>query len=395
MNIHNHNFVGKSIDYSVNAEVFEGKARDVADKVLRPNAAEIDRTEQYSYENVKALLDARVLGMSIPVEYGGAGAGFDVVCRVIEEVAKACGVSGRIVVDTNMGAVPAIMEYGTHEQKSLTADLVLTGDKPAICISEPEAGSDAKSMLTRADKNEYGYVLNGTKHWITGAGVSKLFLIVSHVYEDDKYLGMGAFLIVDGETEGFKIGKRIPTMGLRGLPEGFVHMDNCQVADSALLVPKSGFEKGFGEIMMAYNSQRIGAAAVALGIAQGAYELALAYTQKRKQFGQPIADFQGLQWKLADMSIKLRASRLLIQETACLGTPFPDPVQAAQAKIFAAETAIAVTNDALQLHGAVGYGRELPLERMVRDARMFAIGGGTTEILRNTVALGLLERKYK
>ena len=333
--------------------------------------------------------------MSIPVEYGGLGAGFDVICTVIEEIAKVCGVSGRFVVDTNMGAVPAIMEYGSHQQKSLTADLVLAGDKPAICISEPEAGSDAKSMLTRADRNKHGYLLNGTKHWITGAGLSKLYVVVSHVYENDQNLGMGAFLLIDGEVEGFRIGKRIPTMGLRGLPEGFIHLENCQVPEAALLVPSGGFEKGFGEIMTAYNSQRIGAAAVALGIAQGAYEHAIIYTKKRKQFGRPIADFQGLQWKLADMSIKLHAARLMIQETARLADPFPDPVHAAQAKIFAAEAAIAVTNDALQLHGAAGYGRELPLERMVRDARMFAIGGGTTEILRNTVASGILTGKFQ
>ena len=395
MNIHNHNFKPKSTDHVVNMESIKAIAGDVAKKVLEPNAAEIDRTEQYPYENVQSLLNAGLLGMTIPVEYGGAGAGFDVVCAAIEEVAKVCGVSGRIVVDTNMGAVPAIMEYGTHEQKSLTAELVFTGDKPAICFSEPEAGSDAKSMLTRADKNEQGYVLNGTKHWITGAGVTKLFLVVSHVYDAEKYLGMGAFLIVDGETKGFKIGKRIPSMGLRGIPEGFVHLENCQVPETALLVPDGGLEKGFGEIMKAYNTQRIGAAAVALGIAQGAYELALLYTKKRKQFGQPIADFQGIQWKLADMSIKLRASRLLIQETARTGDPFPDPVQVAQAKILAAETAIEVTNDALQLHGAAGYGRELPLERMVRDARMFSIGGGTTEILRNTVASGILGQKFQ
>ncbi|MEP3600032.1 MAG: acyl-CoA dehydrogenase family protein [Stappiaceae bacterium] len=369
------------------------RTKEVADRVLRPNAAEVDRTEAYPFDNVRALCDAGLCGMSMPVAYGGMGASFDAVCVAVEEAAKACGISGRIIVDTNMGAVPAIMTYGSPAQKQRTAELVLAGDKPAICFSEPNAGSDATGMQTRAEKRGDGYVLNGVKHWITGAGVSKLFLMLAHVFDGETDLGIGSFMIVDGETDGFRIGKRIPAMGLRGIPEGFVHLEDCYVPSSALILPPEGLRKGFGQIMRAYNSQRIGAAAVALGIAQGAYEEALAYVDKREQFGRPISEFQGLQWKLADMSIKLRAARLMIEDTARAGDPFPDMTMAAQAKIFAAEAAVEVTNEALQMHGAAGYGRELPLERMVRDARMFTIGGGTTEILRNMVASGILNRK--
>jgi hypothetical protein len=159
------------------------------------------------------------------------------------------------------------------------------------------------------------------------------------------------------------------------------------------LLPPAGLKKGFGQIMRAYNSQRIGAASVALGIAQGAYEEALSYVDKRHQFDRPISEFQGVQWKLADMSVKLRAARLLIHDTARASDPFPDMVDSAQAKIFTAEMAVEVTHEALQLHGAAGYGRDLPLERMARDARMFTIGGGTVEILRNMVASGILDRK--
>ena len=338
------------------------------------------------------MAEAGIVGMTIPTELGGKGASFEATCIAVEEAAKACGISGRIVVDSNMGAVPAIMAYGTGAQKQRTAELVLAGDKPAICFTEPTAGSDATSMKTRADRTPDGYVLNGEKYWITGGGITKLYLVLAHVFDGDSYQGIGSFLIEEG-TEGLRVGKRIPAMGLRGIPESHLHFEDCAVPEGSLLVPPAGLKKGFGQIMRAYNSQRIGAAAVALGLAQGAYEEAVKYVEERQQFDRPISDFQGVQWKLADMSIKLRAARLMIQDTARGSDPFPDMVASAQAKIFTAEMAIDVTNDALQLHGANGYGRDLPLERMCRDARMFTIGGGTVEILRNMVASGVLNRK--
>lgn len=363
-----------------------------AEEVLKPAAVEIDRTEQYPFSHAKTLADMGISGMTMPKEYGGRGASFLDVCVAVEEAARVCGISGRIVVDTNMGAVPAIMNYGTEEQKRRMADLVKDGDKPAICFTEPAAGSDATSMVTRADRKGSGYVLNGAKYWITGAGVTRLYLILAHVYDEDAYRGIGSFMVEIG-ADGFRIGDRIPSMGLRGIPEGYIHLDDCYVDEAALLLPPSGLKKGFGQIMRAYNSQRIGAASVALGIAQGAYEEALKYVDHRHQFGRPISEFQGVQWKLADMSIKLRAARLMIHDTARAADPFPDMTLSAQAKIFTAEAAIWITNEALQLHGANGYGRDLPLERMARDARMFTIGGGTTEILRNMVASGILKRR--
>jgi alkylation response protein AidB-like acyl-CoA dehydrogenase len=195
---------------------------------------------------------------------------------------------------------------------------------------------------------------------------------------------------VERDTPGFRIGRRELMMGLRGIPEGELHFEGCVVPREHLLVgPGDGFKK----LMRAYNGQRLGAATVALGLAQGAYERALAYSTERRQFGRPIADFQGLRWKLADMSVKLDAARLLIHRAAARADRgFPDALEAAKAKTFTAETAQAVTSEALQIHGAAGYGRSLPLERMVRDARMFAIGGGTLEMMRNLIADGLLPR---
>jgi 3-sulfinopropanoyl-CoA desulfinase len=187
--------------------------------------------------------------------------------------------------------------------------------------------------------------------------------------------------------------RRIHAMGIRGIPEALIEFDGVQVDHAMKVTPPGRSESGFAGLMNAYNAQRVGAATVALGIAQGAFELALAFAKTREQFGRPIMEFQGLQWMLADMSIQLEAARLMIWKAASSGSEFPSMFEAARAKVLAAETAIKVTNDALQIHGSAGYGRDLPLERMVRDARMFTISGGTAQILRTQVAGTLLGAK--
>jgi alkylation response protein AidB-like acyl-CoA dehydrogenase len=272
---------------------------------------------------------------------------------------------------------------------------VLGGDKPAICITEPEAGSAASDMTTRADKRGDTYVLNGKKHWITGGGVSRLHLIFARVFDErGAEQGIGGFIAVRDETPGLVIGPRERTMGLRGIPETEIRFEDMSVPAAGVVVPPRGFAHGFADLMDAYNSQRVGAATVALGVAAGAFGHALAYTREREQFGRPIYEFQGLQWMLADMSIQLEAARALVYKAAAsAGNGFPDVLMAAQAKVYASEMAIRVTNDALQLFGAAGYSQSRPLERMVRDGRMFAIGGGTAQILRTLVASRLLDRK--
>ncbi|WP_085907037.1 3-sulfinopropanoyl-CoA desulfinase [Kiloniella majae] len=371
------------------------RARGLAQDVFAPRAASIDSAEMYPWENCFALRDAGFMGMTIPKAYGGAGVGYREAVVLVEEVAKACGVTGRIAVEANMGAIGAIMAYGSEKQKKLAAELVLDGDKPAICITEPESGSAATEMTTRADKVGNDYVLNGTKHWITGGGVSRLHLIFARVYENNEPQGIAGFLVVRGEpgAEGLSIGRREPTMGLRGIPETEVHLKDLHVPSDMMLQPPSGLRKGFGDLMTAYNGQRVGAAAVALGIAAGAYEQAETFIQEREQFGRPICEFQGLQWMLADMSVQISAARALINE-AVSGEGFPDKTKAAQAKLFTSEMAVTVSNNALQMHGAAGYSRRNPVERMVRDARMFTIGGGTAQVLRNVIASDLLNRKF-
>lgn len=374
------------------------QARHLADTVFAPRAAEIDRSEAYPWHNVAALRDAGLMGYTIPAAFGGSGGSFLDAALIIEEVARVCGVTGRIVVEANMGAIAAVMQYGDDSQRRLAAELVLAGDKPAICITEPEAGSAAAEMTTRADRRGDRYIVSGRKHWITGAGVSRLHLIYARVFDESgRDQGIGGFLAVRdpnaGTPPGLRIGKREPAMGLRGIPEAEVIFEDLEIPETMALRRGNGTLRSFAELMNAYNSQRIGAAAVALGIAHGAFEAATAFVQQRHQFGRPIAEFQGLQWMLADMAVQLNAARLCIHQAAASADPFPDPLLAAQAKIFASEMAIKVTNDALQLFGARGYSRDYPMERMARDARMFTIGGGTAQVLRNFVASRLLGRK--
>ena len=377
----------------------QGRARAFALSAVAPRAAAIDRAEEYPWDVVRALAEAGFMGMTVPRELGGQGRSFLDAVLVVEEVAKFCAVSARIVVEANMGAISTVMAYGTEAQRRLAAELVLAGDKPAICITEPEAGSDATAMRTRADRRPRGggFVLNGRKHWITGAGVSRLHLIFARAFDEDGLeLGIGGFLAVRGEGApgGLRVVRREPTMGLRGMPEGELVFEDLEVPVDMVLVPPSGFRRGFADLLNAYNSQRVGAGAVAMGVAAGAFDLAVEWAKRREQFGRPIGEFQGLQWMLADMQTKLTASRLMLHAAARSRGPgggaFPDPMLAAQAKIFASEAAVGIVNDALQLHGARGYSRDLPLERMARDVRMFTIGGGTAQVLRTLVASKVL-----
>ena len=377
----------------------QARAREFAQGVVRPRAAAVDRDEQYPWDIVKALTEAGFVGMTIPSALGGQGRSFLDAVLVIEEMAKCCTVTARIVVETNMGAISTVMAYGSESQKKLAARLVLAGDKPAICITEPDAGSDTTAMTTRADRRGDVYVINGMKHWITGAGVSKLHLIFARVFDERGHdLGIGGFLAVrdkaNGSNLGLRVTRREQTMGLRGMPEGELTFENLEVPADMAVLPPSGFRRGFADLMNAYNSQRVGAGTVAMGIAAGALDHALDWAKTREQFGRKIGEFQGLQWMLADMQTQITAARLMLYAAARSrgpdGSAFPDPMLAAQAKIFASESAIKIVNDALQLFGARGYSRDLPLERMARDVRMFTIGGGTAQVLRTLVASKML-----
>lgn len=387
---------GPAFQLSDDQTALQMRARNFARTIAAPQAAETDRTETYPASVVEALAREGFMGMTTPQSLGGPGQSYFNACLVVEEMAAACGVTGRIVVEGNMGAVGAIITYGDDAQRASAAEHVLSGDKPAICITEPDAGSAATDMTTTATRDGDHYVLNGVKHWITGGGVSRLHLIFARVIENGEDEGIGGFIAYLGE-DGLEIGAREPAMGLRGIPETQVIMRNMRLDRSRLITPPEGLKKGFAGLMNAYNAQRVGAATVALGVARGAFEHACAFLKEREQFGRPLAEFQGLQWMVADMAVKIDAARLMIwraaQSADVTASGFPEPMLAAQAKLMTSEMAVDVTNTALQLHGARGYSRNLPLERMVRDARMFTIGGGTAQMLRNLIAGGVLEMR--
>ena len=367
------------MDFSLTDEqrALIASARALADDPFRERAALYDREERWPTENVADLVRAGYMGMSLPVEDGGQGRSvFDTVL-VVEPIGRACATTARIVVDATIGPVGILRHLGTEEQRRRYFPLVVAGDKPAICITEREAGSDARAMRTTAYRDGDGYRLEGRKWFITGAGVSRIYLVAARVDGEDE---IGCF-IVEAETDGLTT-RRIPTMGVRAMPEGEVILEGCRIP-SGNRIPTP---RGFRDIITVYNAQRIGAAAVALGIAQGALELAVEHARERRQFAQPIGNFQGLQWKLANMRLAVESARWLVYRAAWgAGHGLPDPTDAALAKIAAAEAAQRVANEALQIFGSYGYSREEPLERMVRDARMFTIAGGTAEVLRNLV----------
>jgi hypothetical protein len=360
------------------------RAREVAQEAAA-QAAATDRSGQYPWPMVARMTEAGFMGLTIPREWGGPGGSVLDAALVVEEFSKACAVCG-------------IMAYGTEAQKKLAAGLVLAGDKPAICITEPGAGSAATEMTTTAVRKGDTWVIDGAKTWITGGGVSRLHLIFARAIEDGEFKGIGGFIVVrngEGDPPGLVVKRRIPSLGLCGMPEAELEFRALEVPDSMVLRAPGGFARGFGRLIDAYNGQRVGAATVAMGLAQGALDHALARAGSRRQFGRPIAEFQGLGWMLADMSIEVEAARALIHRAARSAGPagFPDRLAAAQAKVFASEMAIRVTNAALQVWGAEGYSKDNPVERYLRDARMFAIAGGTAQVLRTQVAEQILGRK--
>jgi alkylation response protein AidB-like acyl-CoA dehydrogenase len=378
--------MGMRFPLTAEEAALQARVRALADQVFRERAARWDEREEYPWENVKALVDAGLMGMTIPPAYGGQGRSLLEAILAIEQVARACGVTGRLLVDSNLGPVGMIVHLGTEAQKRRYLPRVLQGDKPAVAITEPRAGSAAADLETRAERDGEAWVLTGTKRWITGAGVSQTYVVFCRFEGIPGAAGIGA-VIVEAGTPGLAVTRRERAMGMRGIPEGEVLLDRCRVPAENLLVGAGGFKR----LMAAYNGQRLGAAAVALGLAEGALEAAVRHVGAREQFGRPIGHFQGLRWMVADMALQVEAARQLIYRAAAnAGHGLPDMVEAAMAKTLASETAVRVTNDALQLFGAEGYSRDLPLERMVRDARMFTIAGGTVQMLRNVVARAYL-----
>jgi alkylation response protein AidB-like acyl-CoA dehydrogenase len=369
-------------------------------KEFRKKAPRWDENHEYPWENVHLLREANILGMTIPTKYGGQERPLIDAILAIETAAKYCGVTARIIVEINMGAVGCVMAYGTEEQRKLVAHRILNeGDKPAIAMTEPESGTALTDLQTRADKIGTAYVINGTKHWITGGGVSVTNLVFARFFEDGNELGIGGIL-VDKGIPGFSFGTVERALGLRGIPETELIFKDCEVPEENVVVPGEGVE-GFKKLMYGYNGQRVGASAVALGLAQGAHNLAIGWMKKRKAFGRAISEFQGLQWMMAEAEMELNAARLLIYKAACNARDLPNNVklpymdESSMAKAYTGHASFKVVSDSLQMFGAYGYSQDMPLERMLRDVRMFQIGGGTTQAQLNMIARSVFGRKFK
>ena len=372
---------------------------EVGRDVFAKKAARWDENHEYPWENIEQLKELGVLGMTIPEAYGGQESPLIDAILAIETTAKYCGVTARVIVETNMGALGCVMAYGTDEQRKLVARRILEdGDKPAIGMTEPEAGTALTDLAATAEKKGDSYIINGTKHWITGGGVSVSNLIYVRFIEDGKDMGIGGIL-VDKGTEGFTFGTVEKAMGLRGIPETELIFNDCMVPAENVVVKGDGNE-GFKKLMNGYNGQRVGASAVALGLAQGAHDLAVEYMKKRTAFNRPISEFQGLQWMMADAEMELNAARLLIYKAACNARDLPNNVrlpfmdEASMAKAYTGHAALDVVSESLQMFGAAGYSQSLPLERMFRDVRMFQIGGGTTQAQKNMIARSIFKKKF-
>ncbi|MEZ5038672.1 MAG: acyl-CoA dehydrogenase family protein [Saprospiraceae bacterium] len=379
-----------NFNLSKKKQAWVAQIRSFALKEVAPFAAKWDQDEHIPRAQIQKYADAGFFGMTLPSKYGGQGRSALEAILAIEEVARHCGISGRLIVDHNFGAAITILNFGTEEQRQRILPGICNGQHlMSIGMTEPEAGSALTDLSTAAFSDGNDYVLNGVKHWITGAGEREYTLVYARFEGVPGPKGIGAIL-VHKDMPGFRYEGRIPSLGVRGVQEGILVFDNMRVPQENLVVPPGS---AFSRLMSAYNGQRVGASAVALGIAQGAFDFAKSYADQRQQFGKRITDFQAMQFKLADMAIELDAARLLIYRAASNAkAAITDRHESSIAKVFASEMALRVTSEAIQLCGAQGYSRQLPLERMFRDVRCFTLAGGSAEIQRIGIATTLLGR---
>ncbi len=363
--------------------------RQFAEKELVPRARAADDESAYPWASYEAFRDAGFLRPLYPEAYGGEGGDTLTYAVTVEEVARACASSSLFVVISRLGTGP-ILEWGSEELRRRYVPPVVEGRSQfSYCLSESEAGSDVAAMQTRAVRDGDGWILRGRKAWITNAGISDRYTIFVKTDPDAGHRGISAF-VVDGDAPGFAIGKLEEKLGVRGSPTGEVILDDVPVP-AENLIGEEGL--GFGYALTALDRSRPIIGIQAVGIAQGALDVALQYVGERRQFGKRIADFQGIQFMLADMATKVDAARLLCYR-ACeqIDSGSPDLSRtAAMAKCFAGDTAMEVTTDAVQLLGGAGYTREFPVERMMRDAKITQIYEGTNQIQRVVLARRLLD----
>jgi alkylation response protein AidB-like acyl-CoA dehydrogenase len=365
-------------------QLFRREWRRLFEDKFTERAAEIDRTGEFPWDNHKVLTEAGLVGLNVPEAYGGGGADSVTHCLLVEEVARVCAATSLIPAVNKLATLP-ILFAGSEEQQQRFLPPIADGSALAsYCLTEPGSGSDAAAMRSRAVRDGDDYVLNGTKRFITGGGVSKLYVYYAVTDPAAGSRGITAFVLEDS-MPGFEIGKHEDKLGIRGSPTTEVICNDVRVPAANRLGEEG---QGFPLALRALDHSRIGIGAQAVGIAQGAFDFALGYTRERQQFGQAIADFQGIQFMLADMAMQIEAARTLVYQAAAKADRGDEDLTffGAASKCFASDVAMKVTVDAVQLLGGYGYVREFPLERMLRDAKITQIYEGTNQVLRVVMA---------
>lgn len=365
-------------------ELVQQMVREFAINEVKPIAAEIDETERFPMENVEKMAKLGMMGIPFSDQYGGANGDTLSYIIAVEELSKVCATTGVILSAHTSLCASLINEFGTPAQKEKYLTPLAKGEKiGAFGLTEPGAGTDAAGQQTTARLEGNNYILNGSKIFITNGGVAETFIIFAMTDKSKGTKGISAF-IVEKSFPGFSIGKLEEKLGIRASSTTELIMENC-IVPKENLIGKEG--KGFGIAMKTLDGGRIGIAAQALGIAEGALEEAVAYMKERKQFGRPLSAFQGLQWMIAEMDTKVEAAKYLVYKAACLKeAKMPYSVDAARAKLFAAEVAMEVTTKAVQIFGGYGYTKEYPVERMMRDAKITEIYEGTSEVQKMVIA---------
>ena len=375
-------------------EALREAVRALADDKIAPRAADIDRTAEFPWDVYEALVKADFHALHIPEEYGGSGGDALATAIVIEEVARACATSSLIPAVNKLGTMPLLLGASAEVKQRYLPPVARGEAMFSYALSEPEAGSDAVAMRTRAERTAEGYLLNGVKRWITNAGVSKFYTVMAVTDASAGANGISAFVLEDGDP-GFSFGAPEHKLGIKGSPTRELYFDNCEIPATRLIGDEGqGFKIALGTL----DHTRITIAAQALGIAQGALDYTLGYVKERRQFGQAVAVFQGVQFMLADMAMKLEAARQLTyaaaarSERAMAGEEVADLTFFSSAcKCLASDVAMSVTTDAVQLLGGYGYVNDYPVERMMRDAKITQIYEGTNQIQRMVMARQLLK----
>lgn len=380
------------MDFSLSKKeiLFQQMLMEFAEKEVKPLAAEVDELERFPMETVQKMGELGIMGIPFSTEYGGAGGNNILYSMAVEELSRVCATTGVIVsAHTSLCTAP-IYEFGTFEQREQYLPNLTSGKWiGAFGLTEPNAGTDASAQQTTAVLDGDNYILNGSKIFITNAAYAHVYIVMAMTDKSKGTKGISAF-IVEKDFPGFSIGKKEKKMGIRGSATCELIFENCVVPKENLL-GKEG--QGFGIAMRTLDGGRIGIASQALGIAQGAMDETVKYVKERKQFGKALGQFQNTQFQLADLQTKIEASRLLVRSAAYKkDQKLPYTVDAAYAKLFAAETAMEVTNKAIQFHGGYGYTREYPVERMMRDAKITEIYEGTSEVQRMVISANLLKK---